>query len=561
MNDASPQAPWVAGKTVSESLHETAQRFPDRDALVFPAIGFRISWQALDRQVSKVAAAWIELGIQAGEHVGIWSMNVPEWVFAQLAAARTGAVLVNVNPSYRIHELEDALALADVSTLIVGAAYKDSNFRAMVETLCPEIANAAASAWSCPRYPALKRVIALGDRPGHGWLSFRELVSHADPDSLAVRDRARQIHPSHVHNIQFTSGTTGLPKGAMLTHTNVLLNAFYTGERLRYTELDRICLPVPFYHCFGCVLGVMVAVVHGAAVVVPAPAFDPLATLRAIHEERCTAIYGVPTMFSALLDHPRFSEFDYSSLRTGIMSGAPCPLPLMNKVETVMGVGEICIGYGQTEASPIITFTSVDDPTEVRVGTVGRPIPGLEVEIVDSISHSPQPLGVSGELRVRGHCVMSGYYKNPDATARAIDAEGWLYTGDLARKREDGNYRIVGRSKEVVIRGGENIYPAEVEEYLHHHPAVAEVAVAGLPDAHYGEIVAAWVVLKPGASTSEQELKDFCVDQIARYKIPRHIMIVQTLPKTVTGKIKKHVLKEQGIEALGLKEAAAIETA
>jgi fatty-acyl-CoA synthase len=347
----------------------------------------------------------------------------------------------------------------------------------------------------------------------------------------------------------------------MLTHRNVLMNAFYTGERLRYSAHDRVCVPVPFYHCFGCVLGTLVCAVYGSAIVVPAPSFDARATLAAIAAERCTAVYGVPTMYVRQLEHPEFASFDLASLRTGIMSGAPCPLPLMEQVVDRMGAREICIGYGQTEASPIITFTSVEDPIEVRVGTVGHPIPGLEVKLVDPASGRELGTGETGELWVRGHCVMAGYYNNSEATARAIDAGGWLHTGDLARRREDGNYRIVGRSKELIIRGGENIYPPEVEEFLHHHPAVAEVAVAGLPDPRYGEVVAAWVVPRSGAAVTPDELKCYCQGQIAHFKIPHYIMIVEALPRTVTGKIRKHVLRDSAIGELGLAEAARIETA
>ncbi len=561
MHGSEEPQPWIYNQTVGGALAETARRFPEHDALVFPASGTRMTWAELDHEASRIAASWLEIGLKPGEHVGIWSMNVPEWVVAQFACARIGAILVNINPSYRQHELEGALATADIATLVVGSPYKSSNFTAMVESLCPEIAGATDREWTSPSHPRLRRVIALGAPPGPGWRSWRELATPSEQAQLKVHDLASAIRPGDIHNIQFTSGTTGMPKGAMLTHHNILMNAYHTGHRLRYGERDRICVPVPFYHCFGCVLGTMVAVVHGAAVVVPAPSFDPLATLKAMNAEKCSAIYGVPTMYSAILDHPRFAEFDLTSLRTGIMSGAPCPLPLMNKVESIMGVREICIGYGQTEASPIITFTSVDDPTEVRVGTVGRPIPGLQVELVESVSREPVSRGSTGELRVRGHCVMAGYYKNPEATARAIDSEGWLYTGDLAREREDGCYRIVGRSKEVIIRGGENIYPAEVEEFLHHHPAVAEVAVAGLPDAHYGEVVAAWVVLKPSATATADDLKRFCHDQIARFKVPRHVMIVPELPKTVTGKVKKHILREGAVDSLDLAESARVETA
>ena len=503
----------------------------------------------------------IGLGVAWGEHIGIWSMNVPEWVVIQFAAGRIGAVLVNVNPAYRLQELKDTLAMADLATLVVGSPFKGSNFVEMVESLCPEVAAATSRDWSSGRFPRLKRLIALGDRPGPGWWTWSELERGDEASRAELANRARSARAADVYNIQFTSGTTGLPKGAMLTHRNVLMNAFYTGDRLRYSADDRVCVPVPFYHCFGCVLGTLVCAVYGSTMVVPAPTFDAGATLSAIAAERCTSVYGVPTMYVAQLEHPEFDRFDLKSLRTGIMSGAPCPLPLMEKVVSRMGIREICIGYGQTEASPIITFTSVDDPIEVRVGTVGHPIPGLEVKLVEPASGCELGTGEAGELWVRGHCVMAGYYNNPEATARAIDGDGWLHTGDLARRRADGNYRIVGRSKELIIRGGENIYPPEVEEFLHHHPAVAEVAVAGLPDPKYGEVVGAWVVPRSGATVTPDELKTYCQGQIAHFKIPQYLMIVESLPRTVTGKIRKHVLKENAIGELGLSEAARIETA
>ena len=347
----------------------------------------------------------------------------------------------------------------------------------------------------------------------------------------------------------------------MLTHRNVLMNAYAIGRRVRYGPDDRVCVPVPFYHCFGCVLGTLVCAVYGSALVVPAPSFDPRATLAAVEAERCTSLYGVPTMFVAELDHPDRPRFDLSSLRTGIMAGSPCPLPLMEAVVHTLGASQITIGYGQTEASPIITMTSVDDPIEVRVGTVGRPLPGLEVRLVDPATRREVAPGEPGELCVRGHGVMAGYYKAPEATARVIDAEGWLYTGDLARRRDDGNYRIVGRSKELIIRGGENIYPPEVEEFLHHHPAVAEVAVVGLPDARYGEVVSAWVVLRAGERLTEAELRDYCRDQIAHFKIPQYIHFVDQLPRTVTGKIRKQVLRELGIADHGLEGQSSITSA
>ncbi len=551
--------PWVDGETVGTTLRRTATRYADHDAVVFPALGLRWSWAELDRRADAVGAALIELGVGRGDHVGIWSMNAPEWVVAQFAVGRIGAVLVNINPSYRLHELEETLRMADVATLIVGSPFKGSDFVGMVETLCPEVAAAASPEWTTARLPKLRRLIALGKRPGPGWLEWPDLETAEPGQELARREQDNRA--DEVYNIQFTSGTTGLPKGAMLSHRNVLLNAYYIGERVRYTAADRVCVPVPFYHCFGCVLGTLVCAVYGSAIVVPAPSFDAGATLAAIAAERCTALYGVPTMFVAELGHPDRSRYDLSSLRTGIMAGSPCPLPLLLEVISEMGASEITIGYGQTEASPIITQTSVDDPNEVRVGTVGRPLPGLEVKLVDPATRQDAAPGADGELCVRGHCVMAGYYNNPQATAAAVDAEGWLHTGDLARRRDDGNYRIVGRSKELIIRGGENIYPPEVEEFLHHHPAVAEVAVVGLPDAKFGEVVSAWLVLRPGATLSEQELREHCRGQIAHFKIPHYIRIVDQLPRTVTGKIRKHLLRDAGIQQFGLEAASEIPTA
>jgi fatty-acyl-CoA synthase len=551
--------PWVAEETVGSVLRRTAAQWPDRDAVVFPALGLRWSWRELDRRVDAVSDALLASGVARGEHVGIWSMNAPEWVVTQFAVGRIGSVLVNINPAYRLHELEEALRMADVSMLIVGAPFKGSDFLRMVETVVPEVAAASSTDWTSARLPRLRRLVAVGQRPGPGWIGWTDLENApAHPDRLA---REAQSHAEEVFNIQFTSGTTGLPKGAMLTHRNVLMNAYHIGQRVRYGPADRVCVPVPFYHCFGCVLGTLTCAVSGAAMVVPAPCFDPRATLAAVAAERCTSLYGVPTMFVSELDLPDRAGYDLSSLRTGIMAGSPCPLPLMQAVVSTLGASQMTIGYGQTEASPIITMTSVDDPIEVRVGTVGCPIPGLEVKLVNPATRQEVPPESAGELCVRGHCVMTGYYHNPEATARVLDAEGWLYTGDLARLRDDGNYRIVGRSKELIIRGGENIYPPEIEEFLHHHPAVAEAAVIGLPDAKYGEVVAAWIVPRTGADITAQAIRDYCRDQIAHYKIPQYIEIVEHLPRTVTGKVRKHILREQGVTRFGLEASDAIPTA
>ncbi len=553
--------PWVADTTVGAVLRRTAADHADRDAVVFPALGVRWSWAELDRRVDAVAAGLIARGVAPGEHVGLWSMNCPEWVVAQFAVGRIGAVLVNVNPAYRLHELEETLLQSDVATLIVGLPFKTSNFVEMVESLVPEAVGAPAGSWSAARLPELRRLVAVGDRPGPGWLPWAELEAGDRRGAAALPGREAQSKPADVFNIQFTSGTTGMPKGAMLSHRNVLMNSYYIGQRVQYTPDDRVCIPVPFYHCFGCVLGTLVCAVYGSAIVVPAPSFDPLATLTTVAAERCTAIYGVPTMFVAQVDHPDRPRFDTTSLRTGIMAGSPCPLPLMTAVMETMGARQITIGYGLTEASPIITQTSVDDPIEVRVGTVGRVLPGVEVKLVDPATRLEVGPGVAGELAVRGHGVMAGYYRAPEATARVLDADGWLYTGDLAQRRPDGNYRIVGRSKELIIRGGENIYPPEVEEFLYRHPSIAEVAVVGLPDPTYGEVVSAWVVPKPGRSIAADELRAFCRGQIAHYKIPQHVQVIDAMPKTVTGKIRKHVLRDRGIELYNLAEAVAIPTA
>lgn len=569
--------PWVEGRTIGQVLRETAARFPNRDAVVFPAVpgsgrvdgGVRWSWAELDRRVDLAAENLILQGIESGEHIGIWSMNCPEWVVAQFAAGRIGSPLVNINPAYRLHELEEALKRADVAVLVVGAPFKSSNFVEMVESIAPEVRQAGArpDSWRSERLPTLRRLVAIGGPPGPGWLSWSDLEAEAGDGSSAraraerLVERERAVRPNDVFNIQFTSGTTGLPKGAMLTHRNVLMNSFYIGDRLHYTEADRVCVPVPFYHCFGCVLGTAVCAVYGSAIVVPAASFDPAATLAAIEAEHCTSLYGVPTMFIAQLEHPDRPNRDLSSLRTGIMSGSPCPLPVMKAVVDTLGIPEITIGYGLTEASPIITLTSVDDPIEVRVGTVGRPIPGAEVRLVSPATGAVVAEGEPGEMCVRGHGVMAGYYNDPAATSRAIDSDGWLHAGDLALRRPDGNYRIVGRLKELIIRGGENIHPPEIEEFLMHHPGVAEAAVVGLPDPVYGEAVSAWIVPKASQVPTQDELREYCQGRIAHFKVPRYIEIVEALPRTVTGKVRKHVLREQGIARFGLENAARTPTA
>ncbi len=543
--------PWIDGLTFSQVLTETVERHGDRDALVFPQLGLRRTYRQFDADVAEAARALLTLGVRRGDHVGLWATNWPQWVVLQFAVARVGAVLVNVNPSYRAHELAYVLEQADVSVLFLTDRFKTSSYF--------DILGDALRERPCPR---LRWAVCIQKAAGSGvinWERFLKLAEKTSEDAL--REREAEVRPEDVVNIQYTSGTTGFPKGAMLTHRNLLMNAFHVGARLKFTEQDRLAIPVPFYHCFGCVMGTLMCAVYGAAMVVPAEVFDPLATLQAVEAERCTGVYGVPTMFIAELHHPRFGEFDLGSLRTGIMAGSPCPVEVMRAVVEKMHAREITIAYGLTEASPVITQTCTDDGLEHRVGTVGRPLPGLEVKVVGPGSAEPLPPGESGELMVRGHGVMKGYYNKPAETAAVLTADGWLHTGDVAAVTADGFYRITGRIKDMIIRGGENVYPREVEEFLHTHPAVADVQVVGLPDAKYVEEVSAWIRLKPGAALTDEELKAYCRVKIAHYKVPRYVVFVEEFPTTVTGKVQKFKLREMGVERFGLQKAARTETA
>jgi fatty-acyl-CoA synthase len=554
----SPDQPWGDGLTFSQVLQETVRRFPNQDALVFPRLSYRRSYEEFHSDVAQASRALIAIGVVPGEHVGIWATNWPQWVIVQFAAAQVGVVLVNINPGYRAHELEYVLNQADISTLILTDRFKSSNYEAILAEVCPELPKSTPGDLHSKTSPKLRRVVSIkeGKLPGAwNWSEFISLSGGRQPPELQVK-----ITPDDVVNIQFTSGTTGFPKGAMLTHRNLLMNAFYVGQRLHLTERDRICIPVPFYHCFGCVLGTLVCAVYGSAMVIPAESFDPLATLEAIQNEKCTALYGVPTMFIAQLNHPRFGEFDLRSLRTGIMAGSPCPIEVMRAVVDKMGASQITIGYGLTEASPIITQSEVTDSLEHRVGTVGKVLPGLDVRIV-APNGDTLPAGQSGELMVRGHCVMKGYYHKPDETAQAITHDGWLHSGDLAEQTGDGYFRITGRIKDMMIRGGENIYPREIEEFLYTHPSIADVQVVGLPDLQWGEEVCAWIRLKSGASISEDEVKNYCREHIAHFKVPRYVVFVDEYPTTVTGKIQKFKLREMGIERFGLQKAAAVKMA
>ncbi len=553
--------PWVKGWTIGAALRETARRHPNQDAIVFCTTGVRCSWTDFDRQVDDAARALLALGFQKGDHFGVWAGNCLEWVILQFATARIGVVLVTINPSYRASELKYALAQSEVRGLALSDRFKSADYRAILEEACPEFAAASAGKICSQQFPKLQWLISLrGELPGT--LPWNEMLSRAQ--SVTSDELARceaELSAADPINIQYTSGTTGFPKGAMLSHANIFVNSYYAGENQRFTSHDRLCIPVPLYHCFGCVLGTLCCVAIGSTMVFPSETFDAGATLAAIESERCTAIYGVPTMFIAMLEHPEYPQRNLKSLRTGIMAGSPCPIELMKRVTHDMGASEITIGYGQTEASPLITQTVTDDPIELRVGTVGRALPDVEVKIVDPKTGRELPDGQSGDLCCRGHVVMLGYFNLPEKTAEAIDSDGWLHTGDLALRTPEGYFRITGRLRDLIIRGGENIYPREIEERLYQHPAVEDVQIVGIPDRKYGEEVLAWIKLRPGSNVTEQDIRDFCRASLAHYKTPRHIKFVDSFPTTVTGKIQKYQIRELAIQELGLQDAAQIETA
>jgi len=557
------QQPWVEGMTFGAVLARSVERYRDRDAVVFPNLDLRWTYADFKAEVHRVARALWALGVRPGDHVGIWATNWPAWVSTQFATAYLGAVLVNVNPAYRTHELEYILGQADIHTLLITDRFKESDFEAMVAELVPALASTPfGEPLNVEALPRLRHVVSIKNYPSKqgiwSWDAFIEAGAAAD--GAAIAEAAATVTPDQPVNIQYTSGTTGSPKGAMLSHRNLLFNAYHIGQRLHATEHDRICVPLPFYHCFGCVIGNLLAIEHGAALIVPNEAFDPGHTLKAIHDERATAVYGVPTMFTAELHDPDFASYDLTCLRTGIMGGSPCPIELMRKVVDKMHMREVTIAYGLTECSPAITMTGTDEPLEIRCTTVGKPIDGVEVRLVDPATGNDVGAGVPGELWTRGHHVMIGYYNKPDVTAETIDKHGWLKTGDLAVRTPDGHYRITGRSKDVIIRGGENVYPREVEEHLLTHPKIQDVQVVGLPDETYGEQVSAWIVPND-PSLTENEVKAHCKGTLAHYKIPHYVVFVEEYPLTVTGKIQKYRLRDIGVDQFNLHAANAIETA
>jgi fatty-acyl-CoA synthase len=533
----------LLGETIGANLRRIARRYPGGDAMVDVPTGRRWTYAQLDADTDDVASGLLTLGIEKGDRVGIWAPNCAEWVLLQYATAKIGAILVNINPAYRSHELGYVLRQSGIRLLVSAETFKTSDYRATIDEVRGDL-------------PDLERVIYLGTP---AWAEL--LTAGSAADGAALADRSATLAFDDPINIQYTSGTTGFPKGATLSHHNILNNGFFIGEGCRYTEQDRVCIPVPFYHCFGMVLGNLACTTHGACIVIPAPGFDPALTLAAVQSEKCTSLYGVPTMFIAELALPDFASYDLSSLRTGIMAGSPCPVEVMKRVLTEMHMDEVEICYGMTETSPVSTQTSIDDDMERRVSTVGRVHPHVEIKVIDPQTGRVLPRGSHGELCTRGYSVMLGYWNEPDKTAEAIDAGRWMHTGDLAVMDEAGYLNITGRIKDMVIRGGENIYPREIEEFLYTHPDIEDVQVIGVPDLKYGEELCAWVRLRPGSTITAEQVREFCTGKIAHYKIPRYVRVTGEFPMTVTGKVQKFRMRETSVSELGLEAASQTRTA
>jgi fatty-acyl-CoA synthase len=533
----------LLGETIGANLERIVDRFSDREALVSVHQNVRYTYGEFNDEVNRVARGLLSMGIEQDDRVGIWSPNCAEWALVQYATAKLGIILVNINPAYRSHELAYVLNQSGCRMLIAATSFKTSDYVAMVDSVRSEVS-------------ALTDTVFF-DSPS--WSALLDRSSDTTDD--AVRAISSVLQFDDAINIQYTSGTTGFPKGATLTHHNILNNGYFVGEGVTYTEHDRVCIPVPLYHCFGMVMGNLGATTHGACMVYPAAAFDPAATLQAVQDERCTSLYGVPTMFIAELGLPDFDSYNLTSLRTGIMAGSPCPVEVMKQVQDRMGAHEVGIAYGMTETSPVSTQTASDDTIDRRCGTVGRVMPHLEVKVVDPETGAVVPRGVSGEFCTRGYSVMLGYWENEEKTTEAIDSGGWMHTGDLAVMDDEGYLNIVGRIKDMIIRGGENVYPREIEEYLYTHESIADVQVIGVPDVKYGEEIMAWVKLKDGVATTEADVKDFCKGRIAHYKVPRYVKFVTEFPMTVTGKVRKVEMRESSIEELGLHAAAAVKNA
>jgi len=552
----------LLGMTIGEMVNSVAEKYPETDAIVSMHQNIRWNYREFLYQVDLVARALMGLGVEKGNRVGIWAMNHAEWVVVQFATSKIGAIMVNINPAYRTYELEYVLKQAEIQTLIVQGRFKTSDYMGMFYEACPEAYESKPGRISSEKFPFLKNAIFLGDIPYNGMYTWDDFLKKADEISVdELVERGEVLSFDDPINIQYTSGTTGFPKGVVLTHHNVLNNGYIIGEGMGFSEKDRLCIPVPFYHCFGMVLSNLACVTHGSTMVLPAPTFDAEEVLKTIEKEHCTAVHGVPTMFIAELAHPNFAKYDLRSLRTGIMAGSPCPIEVMKQVNTQMHMSEIVIVYGQTETAPGVTMTTTRDPLDRRVATVGRAFPHTELKIIDPNTGRIQPFGEIGEICARGYCVMKCYYNNPSATHATLDKDRWNHTGDLGTMDEEGYFRIVGRLKDMVIRGGENIYPREIEEFLHHHEKISDVYVVGVPDIKYGEELCAWVKMKPGLAMTEQDLKDYCKGKIAHYKIPRYVMFVDDFPITISGKIQKFKMREESIKVLGLEEADKVLTA
>jgi fatty-acyl-CoA synthase len=541
---------------------EIAEKYPDNDAIVSLHQEKRYTYRELQKELNRAAKGFIALGLKKGDRLAIWATNISEWIITQFATAKAGIIMVNINPAYRTHELEYALAQSEAQALLLMDRFKSSDYVKMFYEVCPEAKNSNPGQIHSEKLPFLRTTVLIRGEKKPGMWSMEEVLKMGEqvPDEI-LEEREASLDFDDPINIQYTSGTTGFPKGVVLTHHNILNNGYFIGECMKFTDQDRLCIPVPFYHCFGMVLSNLACMTHGATMVLPAEHFDPVSTMSAIEKERCTAVHGVPTMFIAELEHPDFQKFDFSSLRTGIMAGSPCPIEFMKKVSTLMSMNEVVITYGQTEASPGITMSSTDDSLDLRVSTIGRPMPHTEMKIVEPKTGKMVSRNETGEICARGYMIMRGYYNNPKATDQAVDKEGWLHTGDLGTLDDDDYCKITGRLKDMVIRGGENIYPREIEEFLYTHPVISDVQVIGVPDKKYGEELMAWIKLKNGTSATPEEIKAFCEGKIARFKIPKYIKFVDEFPMTVSGKIQKYKMRDISISELGLEEAAKMKTA
>ena len=552
----------LLGLTIGDMFDQTADRYPEGEALVSRHQGIRYTYRQLREEVDRCARALIGLGVGKGQRVGIWAPNCAEWTIVQFATSKLGAILVNINPSYRVHEVQYALRQSGCAWLVIAPEFKTSDYTGMMHELAPELAGSGPGTLAAAQLPELRGVIRLGEDASPGMLRWADLLALAGAvtaDDLARRQREQEFDDPI--NIQYTSGTTGYPKGATLSHHNILNNGHFVTELLRFTERDRLLIPVPLYHCFGMVMGNLGCMTHGATMIYPSAGFDVTAVLEAAQAERATALYGVPTMFIAALNHPDFARYDLSSLRTGIMAGSPCPVEVMRQAKALMHMSDVAIAYGMTETSPVSTQTRIGAPLAKQVGTVGQVHPHVQIKIVDPATGQVVPIGTQGELCTRGYSVMLGYWNNEEATRGAIDAARWMHTGDLATMDDEGYINIVGRIKDMIIRGGENVYPREIEEFLYGHPKVQDVQVIGVPDRRLGEEIMAWVRLREGHTATDEEIRDYCRGKIAHYKVPRYVKFVDGFPMTVTGKVQKFLMRETSVKELGLEDAARVRMA